>query len=84
MTLLDACREVMGQPKEHLNREYPEGLSAADVLFEIRLRFGADAFPLVSVIDVADEMRSFYGPGSRVCGVGSSTASGGRTSCSRS
>ena len=60
MTLLDACREVMRRvPKS----AYPDGLSSADVLKEIRVLFGPDAFPLVSVIDVADEMRSFYGPG---------------------
>ena len=63
MTLLDACREVMSQSKEYLNREYPHGLSSSDILKEIRFRYGPDAFPLVSIIDVADEMRAFYGAG---------------------
>ena len=59
MTLLDACREVM---RDHsMGAKYPKGLNAADVLTEIRAKHGADAFPLVSVIDVADEMRSFFG-----------------------
>lgn len=58
MTLLDACREVMSDSET--TARYPEGLNAGDVLTEIR-RKHPDAFPLVSVIDVADEMRSFYG-----------------------
>lgn len=61
MTLLDACREVMAD-RDVLAR-YPKGVNAADVLTEIRAKHGTDAFPLVSVIDVADEMRSFFGPG---------------------
>ena len=59
MTLLDACREVMSDPE--VTARYPDGLNSADVLTEIRGKHGADAFPLVSVIDVADEMRSFFG-----------------------
>jgi hypothetical protein len=41
--------------------KYPEGLSSVDVLTEIRAKHGPTAFPLCTVIDVADEMRSFYG-----------------------
>lgn len=59
MTLLDACREVMSDPD--MRRYYPDGLDASDILKEIRARHGQDAFPLVSIIDVADEMRGFYG-----------------------
>ena len=64
MTLLDACREGMRDPS--MGAKYPEGLNAADVLTEIRAKHGSDAFPLVSVIDVADEMRSFFGRPGRV------------------
>jgi hypothetical protein len=58
MTLLDACREVMRD--KAVTARYPRGLNAGDVLTEIRAKH-ADAFPLCTVIDVADEMRSFYG-----------------------
>ena len=58
MTLLDACREVMAD--RSVTAKYSEGLNAGDVLTEIRAKH-PDAFPLVSVIDVADEMRSFFG-----------------------
>jgi len=61
MTLLDACREVMRDPA--MSARYPDGLDAADVLTEIRARHGAGAFALCSIIDVADEMRSFFGVG---------------------
>src|SRR5690606_21676134 len=60
MTLLDACREVM-RDNEVLDR-YPNGLDGNDILTEIR-RKHPGAFPLVSVLDVVDEMRSFFGPG---------------------
>lgn len=61
MTLLDACREVM---RDHtVMARYPDGLSAGDVLTEIRTKHGDDAFPLVSVIDVANEMQRFFGRG---------------------
>lgn len=42
---------------------YPKGLNSREILAEIRQKHGSDAFPLVSVIDVANEMRSFYGVG---------------------
>lgn len=58
-TLLDACREVMRDSE--LGKKYPKGVSAGDVLTEIRLRY-PDAFPLVSVLDVANEMIKFFGP----------------------
>jgi hypothetical protein len=59
VTLLDACREVMSDAV--VTAKYPEGLSSVDVLTEIRAKHGPTAFPLCTVIDVADEMRSFYG-----------------------
>ena len=61
MSLLDACREVMRD--ESVTARYPRGLNAADVLTEIRRKHGNDAFPLCTVLDVADEMRAFFGPG---------------------
>lgn len=59
MTLLDAVRAVMAEPETR--DAHPDGLTAADVLDCIRQRFGADAFPLVSVLDVHDELTAFYG-----------------------
>lgn len=60
MTLLDAVRDVMSD--KSVTSQYPkEGLNAADVLKEIRIKYGDDAFPYVSVIDVADELQAFYG-----------------------
>lgn len=56
--LQDACIEIMKDPEVH-NR-YPLGLSAHDVLMELRER-EPGAFPLCSVIDVADELRDYYG-----------------------
>lgn len=58
MTLLDACREVMSDPG--VRTRYPDGLAPRDILTEIRVKHPG-AFPLCSVIDVADEMRAFYG-----------------------
>lgn len=58
MTLLDACREVMNDPI--VMAKYPRGINSAEMLAEIRVKH-PDAFPLVSVIDVADEMIAFYG-----------------------
>lgn len=59
--MLDACREVMRD--EAVTARYPKGLNSADVLKEIRAKHGDDAFPLCTVIDVADEMRAFFGRG---------------------
>lgn len=59
VTLLDAIREVMSDPD--IRVRYPEGLDSGEVLAEVRTRFGDDAFPYVTVIDVADDLRSFYG-----------------------
>jgi hypothetical protein len=61
MTLLDACREVMRD--EAVLAKYPQGLNGNDVLAEIRLKYPG-AFPLVSVLDVIDEMNAFFGKGS--------------------
>lgn len=62
VSLLDACRSVMSEPD--VMRRYPYGLTPREILKEIRARHGADAFPFVSTIDVAEEMRSFYGAAS--------------------
>lgn len=62
MTLLDACREVMDDAEVHAR--YPKGLTAFDVLTEIRAK-RPDAFQLVSMLDVHDEMESFYGKAAR-------------------
>lgn len=54
-TLLDAVRSVM-QPGGGMDR--PRSMTPLEVLTEVQERFG---FPLCTVIDVADEMREFYG-----------------------
>jgi len=56
--LQEACIEVMCDPDAH--KRFPRGLSALDVLTELRER-EPGAFPLCSVIDVADELRDYYG-----------------------
>lgn len=58
-TLMDACREVMRD--DEMPKKYPKGMSAGDILTEIRIKH-PDAFPLVSVLDVANEMIKFFGP----------------------
>ena len=40
---------------------YPDGMNATEVLREIRIRIGNNAFPMASPIDVADELRELYG-----------------------
>ena len=60
-SLLDACREIMND-YTILARYKETGLSAEDVLKEIR-RKHPEAFPLVSWLDVHDEMVKFYGKG---------------------
>lgn len=59
MTLLDACREVMSDPE--MKTKYPDGLDGFDIITEIRIKHGEDAFNLCSVLDVIDEMQKFYG-----------------------
>lgn len=56
--LLDAIREVMNDPM--LSADYPDGVTAADVLTEIREKHHG-AFPLCTWLDVHDEMTKFYG-----------------------
>lgn len=53
-SLLDACRLVMNKVKPG------QSMDSSEILSTIRRRFG-DVFPYCSVIDVADEMRKFYG-----------------------
>lgn len=57
-----AVHEVMTDDTVH--ERYPEGLSAPDVLNEIRKRH-PNAFPLVTHLDVYDELRALYGPAHR-------------------
>jgi hypothetical protein len=57
-TLSEACQEVVADLE--IRADYPEGLMAKDILFEIRVKHGPDAFPLVSIIDVCDEMEALY------------------------
>lgn len=59
VTLLDAVRSVM-QPCGGLDR--PRSMTATEVLTEVRKQW-PDGWPLVSVLDVANEMRKFYGRG---------------------
>lgn len=51
------CGEVMDDAE--VRGRYPNGLSAADILTEIRVK-RPGAFPLVSVLDVCDEMNALY------------------------
>lgn len=39
---------------------YPKGLNASEVLREIRVRHGEDAFKYCTVIDVADELKAIF------------------------
>lgn len=41
---------------------FPDGITAGDVLGEIRRRFGPDVFPLISFPDVHDAMSEYMGP----------------------
>lgn len=56
-TLLDAVRSTM-QPGGGLDR--PRSMTPFEVLTEISERW-PDRWPYVTVIDVADELRGFYG-----------------------
>lgn len=59
MHLREACAEVM-KDKE-VTGQYPDGMNSSEILWHIRDKHGAEAFPYVSIIDVCDEMRSLYG-----------------------
>lgn len=60
MHLSEACEEVMLDTD--VTKLYPDGLSGADILREIRRKHG-DAFELCTVLDVCDEMTKLYGRG---------------------
>lgn len=45
---------------ETVMAKYPEGLTANDVMDEIEAKH-PNGFPLMSWLDVYDEMREFYG-----------------------
>jgi hypothetical protein len=46
--------------------KYPNGMNAGDILTEVRAKYGADAYPYCTIIDVCDEMDAMYGkPGKR-------------------
>lgn len=57
--LREACKEVMEDAE--VRARYPKGLNSGDILGEIRKKKGDDAFPLVSILDVHDEMDALYG-----------------------
>lgn len=59
MHLSNACGYIMEDPS--MRDKYPHGMTPAEVLTEIRLKFGYDAFELCTVIDVADELTNLYG-----------------------
>lgn len=61
MALIDDCEAVMVDPDVHARYRSAGGLTAADILIEIRNKFGQDAYPLVSILDVIDEMHKLYG-----------------------
>lgn len=56
--LREAVRAIMDD--HDIQQDFPDGMSAVDVLTEMRER-NPDAFPLCTVIDVADELRAIYG-----------------------
>lgn len=59
MHLREACLEIM---EDRVVRDkYPEGLMAKDILHEIRVKHGEDAFVYCSILDVCDEMKALYG-----------------------
>lgn len=58
-TLTEAIASVMSDPE--FQDAHPDGANAGDVLEGIRSKFGTSAFPLVTVIDVADGLREIYG-----------------------
>ena len=55
----EAVRGVMKD--DEVRARYPEGLTAGDVLTEIRHKHGGDAFPLCTWLDVHEELSGFYG-----------------------
>lgn len=57
-TLADCCLEIMEDP--NMKSKYPEGLMAKDILNEIRVKHGENAFELCSILDVCDEMNKLY------------------------
>ncbi len=59
MMLIDACAEVMAD--RELQAQYPKGMDSGDILTEIRVKHGADAFALCTILDVHDEMTKLYG-----------------------
>lgn len=64
----DACHEVMvlhSTPESEVRARHPKGLTAIDVLDEVRLLKGADAFPLCTWLDAHDELTALYGAGRR-------------------
>lgn len=58
MHLREACREVMND-RTVMDR-YPQGVTANDVMREVEKKHPG-GFPLISVLDVYDEMTAFYG-----------------------
>lgn len=59
MSFKSAVLEVFQDPEIH--KKYPNGMNSVDILHEIRQKYGQDAFPYCTVIDVADQMRETYG-----------------------
>lgn len=59
MTLNDAVREIMND--RAIDPKYTKGMTPGEVLTEIRVKHGEDAFSLCTVIDVADELQAIYG-----------------------
>ena len=64
----DACHEVMvlhSTPDSEVRARHPKGMTARDVLDEVRLLKGADAFPLCTWLDAHDELTALYGEAPR-------------------
>lgn len=57
-TFSQAVWEVMHDPVTKLS--YPKGMSATDVMDEMRLKYG-QIYPLCTVIDAADALKAMYG-----------------------
>lgn len=57
-TLREACRAVY--ENDEVRARYPDGMDSAMILGEIR-RAHPGSFPLVSILDIHDEMSALYG-----------------------
>lgn len=62
MILRHACYNALFDNPGAKDR-FPDGMTAADILGEIRRVHGKDAFPYVSILDVCDTMNELKADG---------------------